>query len=102
MDDQQERWRPGRPGPEPETMVVIPSSEWETTQREAKLGRILMELDRCPHGRHQDDPCYGCPEGISAGNPHMRTNEVIGYNRSGGTYVMPGRNEKHDPVSWKQ
>lgn len=85
-----------------EPMVEIPEWQWEIAQREARLGRLLMELDRCPHGRHQDDQCYGCPDGISAGNPHMRAGEIIGYNHSGGVIVMPGRDEKHDPEAWKQ
>lgn len=28
----------------------------------------LDDLDRCVHGRHSVDPCYGCPGGQSAGN----------------------------------
>lgn len=36
--------------------------------------RILAsDLDRCEHGRHSTDSCFGCPGGKSAGNPFLFT-----------------------------
>ena len=44
---------------------------------------LLADLDRCEHGRHDGDPCFGCPDGVSPGNPHMRPGQVIGYGLDG-------------------
>lgn len=55
------------------------------------MGDLASNLTRCPHGRHKGDRCahgqtssgreYGCPGGISLGNPHLAT--VIGYDLGG-------------------
>jgi hypothetical protein len=29
------------------------------------------DLDRCEHGRHSIDPCFGCPGGQSLGNKYL-------------------------------
>lgn len=39
-------------------------------QRLRPFARILSDLDRCEHGRHEGDNCYGCA-GPSQGNPMM-------------------------------
>ena len=31
------------------------------------------DLDRCEHGRHSIDPCFGCPGGLSTGNLWLTT-----------------------------
>lgn len=66
----------------------------------AKLIRILTDLDRCMHGRHQGDDCGSC-DGPSRGNPHMRTGRVIGYGLRGDEIVMPPPETKHDPAAWR-
>jgi len=68
------------------------------------LVKILTDLDRCPHGRHQDDPCGPADDcnGTSAGNPHLRPGAVIGYGLRGDHIVMPDRDRKHDPAAWRQ
>lgn len=63
-------------------------------------GQILVDLDRCDHGRHHGDPCFGCPEGMSAGNPHMSPGQIIGYGLDGVLIVVPGRADKHRPEAW--
>jgi hypothetical protein len=31
----------------------------------------FADLDRCEHGRHSIDPCYGCPNGFNTGNQYL-------------------------------
>jgi len=64
---------------------------------------ILSDLDRCQHGRHQGDACGPADDctGTSAGNPHLRPGEVIGYSLRRGAIVMPDRDHKHDPDAWR-
>jgi hypothetical protein len=64
------------------------------------LVKILTDLDRCLHGRHQGDDCGSCG-GTSRGNHHMRTGTVIGYDLHGNHIVMPDRDHKHDPANWR-
>lgn len=33
------------------------------------------DLDRCEHGRHSIDPCFGCPDGQSEGNKFLLTRD---------------------------
>lgn len=69
---------------------------------------ILSDLTRCQHGRHQGDACGPADNCTtwSAGNPHMRPGNVIGYGRhgrhGGDEIVMPDRDHKHDPAAWRQ
>lgn len=65
------------------------------------LAQVLADLDRCVHGRHEQDPCYTCPGGVSTGNPHLRTGMVIGYDVGGAPIVMPDRGRRHDPAAWR-
>lgn len=51
------------------------------------LVSILSDLDRCEHGRHEADNCFGCG-GQSHGNQHLK-DRVIGNNIRGNTYVVP-------------
>lgn len=69
----------------------------------AGLVKILTDLDRCQHGRHQGDPCGPADDctGTSAGNPHLRSGQVIGYGLRGDQIVMPDRDHKHDPAAWR-
>lgn len=68
-----------------------------TSADERARAKILTDLDRCVHGRHRIDHCFGCPDGRSAGNPHMRPGEVIGYDHGGRPYVAPD-GERTDPL----
>ncbi|WP_428956164.1 hypothetical protein [Streptomyces sp. cg35] len=67
------------------------------------LVKILTDLDRCQHGRHQGDPCGPADDcdGTSAGNPHLRPGQVIGYGLRGDEIVMPDRDHKHNPAAWR-
>jgi hypothetical protein len=64
---------------------------------------LAADLDRCQHGRHQGDPCGPADActGTSAGNPHLRPGQVIGYGLRGDHIVMPDRDHKHDPAAWR-
>lgn len=64
-----------------------------------ELAHILLDLDRCEHGRHEGDECGDCGR-RSNGNPHMPTGTVIGYSLRRGPIVMPTRDDKHDPAAW--
>lgn len=70
----------------------------------AGLVKILTDLDRCQHGRHQGDACGPADActGTSAGNPHLRPGQVIGYSLRGDHIVMPDREHKHDPAAWRR
>jgi hypothetical protein len=83
------------------------SDLYDTTKHNAY--KLLTDLDRCPHGRHEGDVCAGyqpgrpssgCQGGLSLGNPHVQTGQVIGYNLGGRPYAMPDRGERHDATAW--
>jgi hypothetical protein len=61
---------------------------------------VLADLDRCEHGRHCGNACFGCPEGVSPGNPHMQPGQVIGYGLDGIEIVVPDRSHKYNPSNW--
>jgi hypothetical protein len=65
---------------------------------------LVADLDRCQHGRHHGDPCGPADDctGTSAGNPHLRPGQVIGYGLRGDQIVMPDREHKHDPSAWRR
>lgn len=62
--------------------------------------RILADLDRCPHGRHDGDPCFSCPDGLSPGNPYLRPGQTIGFGLDGVPIVVPDRSHKYNPANW--
>lgn len=66
----------------------------------AGLARVLMDLDRCEHGRHSADRCFDCPEGRSAGNPYARPGTRIGTDVYGRPIVVPGPDRRLDPEAW--
>lgn len=48
------------------------------------------DLDRCQHGRHRKDPCFGCPGGQSTGNLCLEEGQVLGHNVYGVPIVVKG------------
>lgn len=78
----------------------------DRAETEAAMGRrwrrLLMDLDRNEHGRHEGDADVGDPSGVSQGNPHLRPGEVIGYTIGGdrAPIVMPARADRHRPEAW--
>ncbi|MFH9072710.1 hypothetical protein [Streptomyces alboflavus] len=78
------------------TVTATPLLPRETTD----LLKVLTDLDRCMHGRHQGDECGSCG-GPSKGNHHLKPGTVIGYGIHGDQIVMPDREHKHDPAAWR-
>lgn len=92
-------------------MTSIDQIAGERRQRESGLLQVLASLDRCPHGRHEGDTCYGwtpdrpdagCRGGISLGNPMLPTGVRVGTNLYGQTLRMPPRDRRGDPQAWTQ
>lgn len=48
----------------------------------------LADLDRCEHGRHSLDPCYGCPDGWSTGNLFLVDGQRIGTDLGGQPIIV--------------
>lgn len=75
----------------------------QINEHNAALAKILTDLDRCLHGRHRADPCFTCPDGQSAGNPHLPPpGAVVGHDLTGRVYVVPpiGRSFG-EPDAWR-
>lgn len=74
----------------------------EESRRDSALASVLIDLDRCVHGRHEGDVCGGSCGTVSQGNPHLRPGSVIGYGLRGDQIVMPNRDDKHNPAAWRR
>lgn len=61
---------------------------------------LVYNLDRCIHGRHQADLCYGCGA-QNQGNPHITTGQVIGYTVHGHRITVPPEEERMNPRAWR-
>lgn len=85
-------------------LIVTATAAMLPIEDTADLVKVLMDLDRCQHGRHQGDACGPADActGISAGNPHLRPGQVIGYGLRGDPIVMPDRDHKSDPSCWRR
>jgi hypothetical protein len=69
--------------------------------RPERLAAVLLDLDRCPHGRHQGDTCADCRGGHSLGNFHMPVGTVVGYDRHGESIAVPERKFRHSAEAWR-
>lgn len=92
--------------------------------RAQAFARVLHDLNRCEHGRHEGDACSsGCAGGISLGNPVMRLADeflgqpgmppgsegvptqpplrTVGYDISGNPIVVPDTANLNDPDAWR-
>lgn len=74
--------------------TVVPDAGLE------QLGRILLDLDRCMHGRHILDACGDCG-GMSKGNPNLKPGQVIGYTVHAELIRMPAGSDRHHPGAWR-
>lgn len=54
----------------------------------------LSDLDRCIHGRHAVDNCFGCPDGWSTGNLFLADDQRIGTD-IGGNPIHVGLVRRH-------
>jgi hypothetical protein len=84
----------------PMTWKEIAESRYEAMQDLHRFKRILVDLDRNEHGRHEGDVDIGDPSGYSQGNPRLKTGDILGYSLGGGKYIMPPREKRHDPTAW--
>lgn len=81
---------------DPEVRVVD-----DLERRVVLLAGLLLDLDRCEHGRHEADRCFDCPGGVSAGNPQLlQQGRRVGTTYAGQPIVYPGRERKADPDAW--
>lgn len=65
------------------------------------IAGVLADLDRCQHGRHTADPCGSCPQGQSAGNPHLTVGQQIGYGIHGDPIYVPHPDDRWVPEAWR-
>lgn len=83
---------------------------WQQLYEREKVKRLeleayqimLSDLSRNEHGRHEGDgDCYD-ETGMSQGNPHLKTGDVIGYSLGGSwKYVVPEPRQRHDVKAWR-
>lgn len=62
---------------------------------------FASDLDRCEHGRHPEDACYGCPDG-NRGNTLLTEGQVIGHTVHGHEIVVPPVEERKDARAWRR
>ena len=62
---------------------------------------LTDDLDRCPHGRHQIDPCFSCPSTGNTGNPHLKEGDVIGYTVHAKPITVPSQEDRHLAGKWR-
>ena len=74
----------------------------EDNLRLQKWATMVADLDRSRQGRHEGDVESGAEGGVSQGNPHMSTGDVIGYDISGNLYVVPPVGKRHLIDEWKK
>lgn len=88
----------------------VPPTELAQRRLE-ELRRVLADLDRCPHGRHEGDACAGyrpgepmsgCEGGRSLGNPLLPTGVRVGTDTWGNPMWMPPRGHRHLPDAWRR
>lgn len=72
----------------------------EYLERCADMTNLVIDLDRCVHGRHQEDACFGCPDGVSAGNPYRQQGDPLGHDISGNVIADPGRAKRNLAKDW--
>lgn len=82
----------------------------QVANRARGLADLLLDLNRCEHGRHEGDACEGCAD-FSTGNPvalgptASRVLDVpertIGFGPEGLPIVVPERARVHDPDAWR-
>jgi hypothetical protein len=67
---------------------------------DGRFKNLLLDLDRCQHGRHAADPCSSCPGYQSTGNQLIPPGTLIGTFLHG-RIVVPPNEKRYDPLAWK-
>lgn len=63
---------------------------------------MLADLDRNEHGRHEGYADVYDPSGMSRGNPHLSTGDVLGYSLHGQyRYVVPEPRRRGQLDAWR-
>lgn len=70
----------------------------ERAQRAEALAAVLADLDRCEHGRHEGENCFGC-KGPSTGNLFAQERR-IGTTLGPRAIRVPERGKGHDAADW--
>jgi hypothetical protein len=65
-----------------------------------ELGTLILDLDRCEHGRHAKDMCFDCPGGYSMGNGYLLPGTRIGTTVYGLAITVPSWADRADPAAW--
>lgn len=65
----------------------------------SKFARLLMDLHRCEHGRHEGDDCLDCG-GRSTGNLLLQPGSVIGHTVHGLEIAVPAWEDRNEPGAW--
>ncbi len=75
----------------------------ERSQKETRALVLLSDMDRCEHGRHEGDDCFGCT-GPSVGNKFVDKGTRIGTTLSGSPIMIPNpeetRVDRSDAFLW--
>jgi hypothetical protein len=79
-----------------------PNEEQQEDYITRLIAGVLADLDRCEHGRHTADSCDGCPQGRSAGNPHLTIGQQIGYGMRGDGIYVPHPEDRWVPEAWRR
>ncbi len=74
-----------------------PLEHYEANTRRAYT--LLLNLDRCEHGRHSIDYCWNCGS-TSVGNPHIQTGQLLGYDYKGDYIIVPEIDLRQDIKNW--
>lgn len=70
----------------------------QQAQDAGEFKRLLLDLDRCEHGRHKGDTCSSCG-GPSRGNPAIHDGH-LGFDLDGRRIVIPSRSDLGDSEAW--
>lgn len=70
------------------------------TERAFAFEKMVGDLDRNEHGRHEGDVDNMDPTRRSQGNPHLPVGTILGYDISGRPYVVPPRSRRASPEAW--
>jgi hypothetical protein len=76
-----------------------PASEKELRRGHDAL-RLLQDLSRSRHGRHEGDSEFQTEGGRSLGNDLLTTGQQIGYTIGGRPIVVPEHRERGNPEAW--
>lgn len=83
-------------------LVLAAQTDQQVLERYGAGYRLLLDLDRCEHGRHSVDRCLMCPEGQSTGNLNLPAfGKPIGHTVHGHPIVIPDDPmARTDPRNW--